>query len=101
MNLEIDAKLLRQAGRSRKTGPRPQSQDKLSELKIMVEELMRLNVIRVSTADTASQVLLVAKKGPKKATLLHKLLRCERSDQSTRELASDKHQIYVEETRSD
>ena len=32
----------------------------------MVEELRRLNVIRVSTADTASQVLLVAKKGTKK-----------------------------------
>jgi hypothetical protein len=44
MNLEIDAELLRQAGRVCKGGPRPQSQEKLFELKNMVEELLRLNV---------------------------------------------------------
>ena len=66
MTLEIDADRLRQAGKGKKLAPRPQSQDKLAELKKMVEELLKLGVIRVSTSDTASQVLLVAKKGSTK-----------------------------------
>ena len=64
MSLEVDADKLRRAG---KRSPRPQSQQKLIELKKMVEELLKLGVIRVSTADVpASQVLLVAKKGTTK-----------------------------------
>ena len=66
MSLEIDADKLRQAGRGRKAAPRPQSLEKLAELKKMIEELLRLGVIRVSTSDVTSQVLLVAKKGTKK-----------------------------------
>lgn len=42
--------------------PRPQSAEKSAVLKEMVENLLRLNVIRVSSAVHASQVLLVPKK---------------------------------------
>ena len=66
MTIEIDADALRHAGKGRKAAPRPQSREKLEELKQMVEELLRLGVIRVSTSDTTSQVLLVAKKGTTK-----------------------------------
>ena len=66
MVLEIDADKLRASGRGRGNSPRPQSREKLDELKAMIEELLRLGVIRCSTADTASQVLLVAKKGTTK-----------------------------------
>ena len=66
MTLEIDADKLRQAGRGRKAAPRPQSLEKLAELKKMIEELLRLGVIRVSTSEVTSQVLLVAKKGTSK-----------------------------------
>ena len=65
MELEIDADKLRQTRSSRNT-PRPQSPMKLMELKKMIEDLLRLGVLRVSTVETASQVLLVAKKGSKK-----------------------------------
>ena len=65
MELEIDADKLRQTRSARNT-PRPQSPTKLMELKKMIEDLLRLGVLRVSTAETASQVLLVAKKGTKK-----------------------------------
>ena len=46
--------------------PRPQSREKLSALKEMIENLLRLKVIRHSEATHASQVLLVAKKGTAK-----------------------------------
>ena len=65
MDLEIDADKLRNT-RSLRSAPRPQSPTKLMELKGMIEELLRLGVLRVSTAETGSQVLLVAKKGTKK-----------------------------------
>jgi len=65
MILEIDDDRLRHAGRAH-ASPRPQSLEKMVELKKMIEELLRLNVIRVSTSDVTSQVLLVAKKGTKK-----------------------------------
>ena len=45
MALEIDADLLRQAGRGRKAAPRPQSLEKLAELKKMIEELLKQGVI--------------------------------------------------------
>ena len=65
MELEIDADKLRRTRSARNT-PRPQSPTKLMELKKMIEDLLRLGVLRVSTAETGSQVLLVAKKGTKK-----------------------------------
>ena len=65
MELEIDADKLKKT-RSLRSAPRPQSPTKLMELKGMIEELLRLGVLRVSTAETGSQVLLVAKKGTKK-----------------------------------
>lgn len=46
--------------------PRPQSPEKAEVLKKMVEDLLRLKVIRVSSAAHASQVLLVVKKGSTK-----------------------------------
>ena len=46
--------------------PRPQSIEKMAALKEMVENLLRLNVIRVSNAVHCSQVLLVVKKGSAK-----------------------------------
>ena len=64
MTFEIDVDKLRQNRRS--TSPRPQSPSKLLELKEMISELLRLKVIRVSTEETAAQVLLVAKKDSKK-----------------------------------
>jgi len=66
MSLEVDADVLRRVGKGRKAAPRPQSLEKMVELKKMIEELLKLGVIRVSTAETASQVLLVAKKGTTK-----------------------------------
>ena len=65
MTLEIDEEKFRRTGGGRNS-PRPQSQEKLTELKRMIEELLRLGVIQTSTADTASQVLLVVKKGTSK-----------------------------------
>jgi len=65
MELEIDADKLKKT-RSLRSAPRPQSPTRLMELKGMIEELLRLGVLRVSTAETGSQVLLVAKKGTKK-----------------------------------
>ena len=65
MRLEVDAEKFRQAG-SKSRSPRPQSQEKLAELKRMVTELLKLGVIRASTADTVSQVLLVVRKGTSK-----------------------------------
>jgi hypothetical protein len=47
-------------------GPRPQSPEKMIILKEMIESLLRLNVIRVSRAESASQVLLVVKKNTTK-----------------------------------
>jgi hypothetical protein len=65
MSLQVDYKKFRRAG-GRVRSPRPQSQEKLAELKRMIAELLRLGVIRPSTADTVSQVLLVVKKGTTK-----------------------------------
>jgi hypothetical protein len=65
MSLTVDYEKFRKtAGRAR--SPRPQSQSKLAELKRMIEELLRLKVIRTSTAEVVSQVLLVVKKGTTK-----------------------------------
>jgi len=66
MSLEVDADVLRRVGKGRRAAPRPQSLEKMVELKQMIEDLLKLKVIRVSTAETASQVLLVAKKGTTK-----------------------------------
>ena len=65
MTLQVDYEKFRRAG-GRVRSPRPQSQEKLAELKRMIAELLRLGVIRPSTADTVSQVLLVVKKGTTK-----------------------------------
>jgi hypothetical protein len=46
--------------------PRPQSPEKSRALKQMIEDLLRLGVIRVSQAEHASQVLLVVKKNTTK-----------------------------------
>jgi hypothetical protein len=65
MSLTVDAEKFRKtAGKSK--SPRPQSQEKLAELKRMITELLRLGVVTTSTADTVSQVLLVVKKGTTK-----------------------------------
>ena len=70
MELEIDADKLRQTRSSRNT-PRSQSPMKLMELKKMIEDLLRLGVLRVSTVETPSQVLLVAKKGIEEVAVLY------------------------------
>ena len=49
--------------------PRPQSHEKTTALKGMVEDMMRRKVIRHSNAEHASQVLLVVKKNTKKLRL--------------------------------
>jgi hypothetical protein len=49
--------------------PRPQSHEKTAALKGMVEDMLRLGVIRHSNAAHASQVLLVVKKNTKKLRL--------------------------------
>ena len=65
MTLEVDYEKFRRAGGNRRS-PRPQSQDKLKELHRMINELLELKVIRASTSDVVSQVLLVVKKGTTK-----------------------------------
>ena len=64
MEFTVDANKLKRA--RGKLTPRPQHPTKLDALKLMITELLRLGVIRVSHQDTASQVLLVAKKGTDK-----------------------------------
>ena len=64
MEFTVDAEKLKK-GRGKLT-PRPQHPTKTDALKVMITELLRLGVIRVSHQDTASQVLLVAKKGTDK-----------------------------------
>jgi len=64
MTLEVDG--TRWNIPAARRAPRPQSAEKTAALKEMVDNLIRLKVIRVSSAVHASQVLLVAKKGTTK-----------------------------------
>jgi hypothetical protein len=65
LEIEIDEGSVWKIPASRR-GPRPQSHEKMAVLKEMVENLLRLRVIRVSRAEHASQVLLVVKKNTTK-----------------------------------
>ena len=64
MELKVDADKLRNARLSGRA--RPMSEVKLAELRVMLNDLLRLGVIRHSKETKGSQALLVAKKGTKK-----------------------------------
>ena len=64
MELEVDAEKLKSARLSGRA--RPLSEIKLATLRQMLNELLRLGVIRLSKEPRGSQVLLVAKKGTTK-----------------------------------
>ena len=90
MELKVDADKLRNARLSGRA--RPMSEVKLAELRVMLNDLLRLGVIRHSKETKSSQALLVAKKGTKKLRqVLHRLQSNQRRNGITGRMANPQH----------